>query len=140
MVYLILKVTIPDLNFVKTLKVNNKERIYRIKEDIIKKCGKNENLLNYGFLLKDDHQSSIFLSESKILEDYNIDEKSKLEFVMRKRLNIEYTDTSSNTLSSKHQKKFIEEIQKKLYDKLAERLSKNFDPNFCTETGGFFLY
>jgi len=75
MVFFLLKVSIPDLNFIKTIKVNSKEYVYQFKEDIIKKCGKNDILLNYGFLLTKDQQPSIFLSEAKQLEDYNIDDK-----------------------------------------------------------------
>jgi len=119
----------------KALKVDDQERICNFKYEIIKKCGKNEALLNYGLLLYKDDQPSVFLNESKTLADYNIDDKSRVEFVMKRRLSIDESEINNNTLSTKLQKKFIEEIQKKLYDKVTERLNKNFDPNFCSETG-----
>jgi len=74
--FFIIKVKVPDIDFVKSLKVNEKDYIYKLKEDLIKKCGKKEIFLNYGILLcNEDQQPGIFINEGKTLSYYSIDDK-----------------------------------------------------------------
>jgi hypothetical protein len=50
--FFIIKVKVPDIDFVKSLKVNEKDYIYKLKEDLIKKMRKKRNIFKlWNFIM-----------------------------------------------------------------------------------------
>ncbi|KAJ3160241.1 SH3 and multiple ankyrin repeat domains protein 2 [Geranomyces michiganensis] len=141
---LVLRISLPSQEWSKAIKVYTRETVWEIKRRIIEKMASGiEDALNYGLFLPADTKSGKqgrFLDEKREVGTVITENSTLIEFVPKFRVvtatSAADTDGGSPSLNSKKkQKKFIEDVTKGNVDKLRERGSKGFDPNFHNENG-----
>ncbi|KAJ3168725.1 hypothetical protein HDU87_000971 [Geranomyces variabilis] len=141
---LVLRISLPSQEWSKAIKVYTRETIWEIKRRIVEKMASGiEDALNYGLFVPADPKSGKqgrFLDEKREIGTVITENSTLIEFVPKFRVvtttSAADTDGGSPSLNSKKkQKKFVEDVIKGNVDKIRERGSKGFDPNFYNENG-----
>ncbi|KAJ3132091.1 SH3 and multiple ankyrin repeat domains protein 2 [Geranomyces variabilis] len=141
---LVLRISLPSQEWSKAIKVYTRETIWEIKRRIVEKMASGiEDALNYGLFIPADPKSGKqgrFLDEKREIGTVISENSTLIEFVPKYRVvtttSAADTDGGSPSLNSKKkQKKFVEDVTKGNVDKIRERGSKGFDPNFYNENG-----
>ncbi|KAJ3203287.1 hypothetical protein HDU67_010277, partial [Dinochytrium kinnereticum] len=130
------RVSVPSLGVQKALRASPTDLVWNIKKQVCEKVASDlKDALNHGlFVAASGGRLGKFLDEKRDLGSYQMESNCLLEFIPKKRQN-GLTPDSEATATPKNQKKFLEDVQKGNLDKVKERGSKGFDPNFWSETG-----
>ncbi|KAJ3387851.1 hypothetical protein HDU84_000455 [Entophlyctis sp. JEL0112] len=99
-----------------------------------------KNVLNFAIFVpqKSSGSQGYYLNDQTTLESCGLEQNVQVEFCMRKRNlppKLEKVSDSDALPTPKNQKRFMEDLNKGLVDKVRDRCIKGFDPNFETETG-----
>ncbi|KAL7753127.1 hypothetical protein RI367_001579 [Sorochytrium milnesiophthora] len=135
-----LRVAAPTLNVTKSAAYKPSDSLWSVKLDMTNKVleaakGK-VDFYNWGLIEpKAIKKSARFLDECRDLASYEFGADVALEYRPKYRVS-DITDKEYNKINTKKtQKKFLEAVELKQYDKVKEELDKGFDPNFTSDSG-----
>ncbi|KAJ8327034.1 hypothetical protein BDV3_000166 [Batrachochytrium dendrobatidis] len=125
---IVLRINVPCLKLQKAIKVNTSDSVWMLKKQLIDKFGgDSKDCWNFGiFLHGKEGKQGKFLDERKDLATYGIDGTSQVDFTLKIRLNSEQ--------DSKKQKKLLEDVRNGNIERAKEKIAKNFETNFWTDT------
>lgn len=133
---IIVKISIPSKETAKTTKVDKADTVWSVKKFVMTKVVPEiPDSYNYGFYLPGDAKigkRGKWLEERRDIGSYLSESNTLIEFIPKTK-NIDPGSLSPNSNSKKTKKKFAEDVQKGVIDKVLEKGSKSFDPNFWTE-------
>jgi N-terminal or F0 domain of Talin-head FERM len=126
----VLKINIPYLKLQKAIRVNSGDLVWNLKRQVEEKVAAEiKEVLNYGiFVHGKDGKKGKYLDERNTVASYHLDGSSKIDFQLKTRV-------GGETMDHKKQKKFMEDIQKGLLEKVKEKTTKTTDFNFVYEGG-----
>ncbi|TPX78711.1 hypothetical protein CcCBS67573_g00082 [Chytriomyces confervae] len=142
---IILRVLITAMSITKTLRASSSDTVWALKKQVIEKMNTDvKGALNYGIYLPptppmpsttSKPPKGRFLEDQKTLEACGLENNVQIEFAIRKRVHATPPSDADALPTLKNQKKFMEDISKGNHDRVRERCTKGFDPNFETEAG-----
>ncbi|KAJ3237822.1 SH3 and multiple ankyrin repeat domains protein 2 [Chytriomyces hyalinus] len=142
---IILRVLITAMSITKTLRASSSDTVWALKKQVIEKMNTDvKGALNYGIYLPPPPPlptatgkpaKGRFLEDQRTLESCGLENNAQIEFAIRKRVHATPPSDADALPTLKNQKKFMEDISKGNHDRVRERCTKGFDPNFETEAG-----